>query len=63
LEEDCGRTLELWARRAIEYQELSGKFFRILEDKNVEGNAEDGGLACETSGGSLKTIRALAILI
>jgi hypothetical protein len=36
---------------------------RSLED-NVENSAEDGGLACEISEGSLKTlIRAVAILI
>ena len=27
-----------------------------LGDKNVEGNAEDGGLACEVSEQSLKTL-------
>jgi hypothetical protein len=36
---------------------------RSLED-NVENSAEDGGLACEISGGKLKTLfRAIAILI
>lgn len=30
-------------------------FCRSLEDKNVEGSADDEGLACEVSEGSLKT--------
>lgn len=31
-------------------------FFRSLEGKNVESTAEDRGLACEVSGGSIKTL-------
>jgi hypothetical protein len=37
--------------------------YRSLED-NVEKSAGDGGLACETSEGRLKTLtRAIAVLI
>lgn len=35
---------------------LGGLFSRSLEDKNVEGRAENGVLACEVSEGSLKTL-------
>jgi hypothetical protein len=31
-------------------------FYRSLEEKNVESNAEDGGLACEISEGRLRTL-------
>ena len=31
-------------------------FFRTLDDKNAEGNADNGGLACEVSEGSLTTL-------
>lgn len=30
-----------------------------LDDKIVESNADDGGLACEISEGSLQTVRAV----
>jgi len=43
--EDYRKILELWGRRATENQELSGKFFRSLEDKNVVSRTEDGGLS------------------
>ena len=60
--EDCGRTLELWAKGHIQFSELCGMLCRSLED-NVENSAEDGGLACEISEGKLKTLfRAIAIL-
>ena len=46
--------------KAIEYYELCGN----LEDKNIKNCAEDGGLACEISEGSLKTLSGpFAILI
>ena len=35
---------------------LNELFCRSLEDKNVEGNAEDGGLACEDSEVSSKSL-------
>ena len=61
--EVSGRTLELWARRAIGCKELCRMFCRSLED-NVENSAEDGDLSCEISEGRLKTLfRAVAVLI
>lgn len=39
----------LCARKAIECSVLGEMFCRILEDKNVEGDAGNGGLACEVS--------------
>ena len=52
--EDCERALDLWDGK--ESWELGGKFFSSLEDKNVESKDEDGGLVCEVSEGSLKTL-------
>ena len=57
--EDRGRTLELWAGRAIECGGPSGLLCRRVEGKNVESRSEGGGLACEASEGSLKSIRAV----
>jgi hypothetical protein len=34
-------------------------FCGSVEDKNIGNSAEDGGLACDISKGSLKTIRAI----
>ena len=34
-------------------------FCRSLEDENVEISAEDGGLTCDVSEATLKTVRAL----
>ena len=49
-------TLELWARKAIEYSKLGELFCGSLEDKSVEGNVEDGSLACDVSEGRLETL-------
>ena len=46
-----GRIME-----GIECWDLSGMFYRNLEDKNIESSAEDGGLICENSEESLKTL-------
>lgn len=46
LGKERGRSLELWSRKAIECQELSGRLWRSLEDKKVENSA---GLACEVA--------------
>lgn len=60
--EDCGRALDHWARKAIEYQKLRKMFFRF-EDKNVESSIEDEGLTFEVSDGNFKTLsRPFAIL-
>jgi hypothetical protein len=40
--EDGGRTLELWARKAIKCREFSELFCRRLGDKNVDKNADHG---------------------
>lgn len=50
--EDCGRILELWARRAQNIMNLSGS----LEDKTAQLSA-DGGLACDVSEGSLRVLQ------
>ena len=43
---------------------LRGLFCGSLEDKSVEGNVEDGSLACEVSEGRLKALSGLfAVLI
>lgn len=44
------------ARKAVECSLLGELILTSLEGKNVEGNAEGGGLACEFSEGSLKTL-------
>lgn len=44
------------ASKAITCSMLGELFLRSLEDKNVEGNAEGGGLACEFLEGSVKTL-------
>ena len=38
-------------------------FYRHLEDKSVESSADDGGLACDVSKGSLKTLRGLFAIL
>lgn len=45
-------TLELWARKAIEYSKNGELFCGSLEDKSVEGNVNNEGLACEIPVGS-----------
>ena len=43
---------------------MLGKLFnRSLKDKNIEGNAEDGGLCCEVSEGNLKTLLGLIVIL
>ena len=54
--EDRGRTLELCARKVIEYSVLGELFCGGLEYSNVEGSAEDERLACDVLEGSLKTL-------
>lgn len=43
--EECGRTIELSAGKAIESSELNELFCRSLE-KNVEGHVDSGCLTC-----------------
>lgn len=43
--EDCGKTLNLWARKAIECPVLGELVCGRLKDKSVARNAEKGGLA------------------
>ena len=63
LRKDCGRTLELWARRAIVCSELSGLFFRSSGDENVKSNVDDESLACDVAERNLKSLsRLFAIL-
>lgn len=45
--QDCQRTLELWARKAIEISEFSGLFCGSLEQKNVGSSVDVGGVAHE----------------
>ena len=45
--EDYERTLELRARKAIEYIEFGEMFCENLKDKNVERNEDDEGLPCD----------------
>jgi hypothetical protein len=40
-EEDCGRTLELQVRRAIECSKFGELFYGSLEDKNIQRNTEN----------------------
>ena len=43
---------------------MLGKLFnRSLKDKNIEDNAEDGGLSCEVSEGNLKTLLGLNVIL
>lgn len=49
LGEDCGRTFDLWAKKAIEFWELVVLFCRSFENRNVENSTGNGGLACELS--------------
>lgn len=58
-QKNCRRTLEFGARKVTECWELSAKFGRSLEDKNLEGSAEVGGLICEVSEGSLDSLSAI----
>ena len=51
--------MELGARKAIELLALHERFCRRLEDWNVEGQTDHGGLACEVSERSLNTLRAI----
>lgn len=41
--------LPWWARQTVECLEFSGSFCGNVEDKNSEGSADNGGLACELS--------------
>lgn len=50
---------EFWSEKVMDCLELSGMFYAILEDKNVETNADDGGLACEVSEGIKGSISIL----
>jgi hypothetical protein len=54
--------LELYARKAFECSMLAELFCRSSEDKKVKGSVESGGLACDTSGGSLKTLSESLVL-
>lgn len=51
----------------IEWSELSGLFCESLEDKSVERNSDDGGLACEVPDRSLRifkdSCRAVYVII
>ena len=38
-------------------------FCGSLEDRNVESSTEDGGLACEVSEGSLKTLSETFVIL
>ena len=60
---DYTSTLELLAKKATECWELSGIVCGDLEDKNVESNADDGGLAVEISGRSLKTLLGKFVIL
>lgn len=53
---DCGKILELCARKSTECWDFSGMFCGSLEDRNLESSAEDVGLACDAPEGSLKTL-------
>lgn len=44
--EDCGRTLEYWASRAIVHSNLGELFCRSVEDEILR-DASGGVLACE----------------
>lgn len=58
---------ELWkdfrtcARKAIKCSMLGEPLCRRLEDKNVEGDAEDRGPACGVSEGSLRLYQGLLL--
>lgn len=41
---------------------LGELLYRSLGDQNIGGNAEDGGLACDISERSLKTIGAVLLV-
>jgi hypothetical protein len=62
-EEDSKGTLEVWPRNTMERLKFGELFHKNLEDKNVESNAEDGGLACEVSEGSLKTLLEPVVIL
>ena len=53
---DCGRIVELCARKSTECWEFSGMFWASLEYRNLESRAEDVGLACDASEKSLKKL-------
>jgi hypothetical protein len=55
--------LELWTRKALGCLILVKLFCRSLEDKNVEGNAEDGGLPCEVPEKSLKILLGMFAIL
>lgn len=42
----------LWAGETIKGSGFNDLFFSTLEDKNVESNVDDGGLACDMSEGN-----------
>lgn len=61
--EDSGRNGDICASKAMECSVLGELLCRSLEDKNVEGSAKDGVLACDVPEGSLKTLwRSFVIL-
>ena len=52
---DASRPItRLWAGKAIKCSKLGELFCRLLEDMNVQSNADIRGLACEVSEGSLR---------
>lgn len=59
--EDCGSSLELWARKAIGYREINELFCRSLEDKIVAGSKDNGNLACEVSEGKQRLYQTFCV--
>jgi hypothetical protein len=58
--------LEHWAGRSIEHWGgggVRGPSCGSLEDKSVEGNAEDGSLACEVSEGNKDSVGTVCVML
>lgn len=55
--------MKSWGRKVIECSEFSELLCRSLRDKNDEGNAEDGGLACEVLEERIKTLLGSFVIL
>lgn len=50
-------------RKSSECSEFSGMFFRSLEDKSIDSNADDVGLTCKVSEGGLKILLGPTVIL